>query len=368
MKQRYLALAALLAVSGVSSTALAAADRHPLPGKARDAAASIVAKGVTGVTVVVARNGTEISHEDFGAIAPTAQLPIASASKWLTAAVVMQLVGEGKLSLDKPISTWLPSLAHDAGVITLRQLLSQTSGLGMPGAEMKQDHRISLAQSAKQVTDAPLAHPPGTVFVYGGPGFQVAGAVVEAVTGKPWAEVFRQRIGGPLAMRHTYWTHIGGADQTPAQVAETRNPVLQGGAVSTTADYMHFLAMMAGDGVFEGRRVLKHDAVESILTDQTAGATMTPSGVPMLADAHYALGNWCETWDSHARCSRSSSLGAWGVYPWIDRTSGLYGMVFFYEKKDAFRLLPDTSTIVREIIAANPLSADKQPAIQTKRQ
>jgi CubicO group peptidase (beta-lactamase class C family) len=160
-------------------------------------------------------------------------------------------------------------------------------------------------------------------------------------------------------MRHTYWTHIGATDPTPAQVAETRNPVLQGGAVSTTQDYMNFLAMLAGDGVYKGRRILTHAAVETMLTDQTARATMTPTGVPMLADAHYALGNWCESWAADARCTRSSSLGAWGVYPWIDRATGLYGIVFFHEKKDAFRLLPETSTIVREIIASNSVPARK---------
>jgi len=357
MKFTFLAAPLAVVVIAAGSFGATAAELRPLPAKAREAAGTIVAKGVPGLTVVVGRQGREIAQESFGKIDAAAQLPIASASKWLTAAVVMQLVDEGKLSLDKPISTWLPSIAPDAGAITLRQLLSQTSGLGMAGAEMKQDYRITLAQSAKEVTDAPLAHRPGTVFVYGGPGFQVAGAVVEAVTGKHWQDVFQERIGGPLAMRRTYWTHIGGEDQAPARVAETRNPVLQGGAVSTTEDYMHFLAMLAGDGVYEGRRVLTHAAVETMLTDQTAAATMTPTGVPMLANAHYALGNWCETWGGDGRCTRSSSLGAWGVYPWIDRPSGLYGMVFLYEKNDAFRLLPETSTIVREVI-----DADRAPA------
>lgn len=348
--------AALIALAGAAGAA-GAAELRPLPATARGAAGRIVAQGVPGVTVVVGRQGREIAHESFGTIDPAAQLPIASASKWLTAAVVMQLVGEGKLSLDAPISTWLPSLAPAAGAITLRQLLSQTSGLGMAGAEMKQDYRITLAQSAKEVTDVPLAHPRGTVFAYGGPNFQVAGAVVEAVTGKHWQDVFQERIGGPLAMLHTYWTHIGNTD--PAQVAQTRNPVLQGGAVSTTEDYMHFLAMLAGDGVYQGRRVLTHAAVETLLTDQTAAATMTPTGVAMLDKAHYALGNWCESWAGDARCTRSSSLGAWGVYPWIDRASRLYGIVFFYEKNDAFRLLPETSTIVREVIAADGAPARK---------
>jgi CubicO group peptidase (beta-lactamase class C family) len=324
-----------------------------LPDAARAAARQIVAKGISGVTVVVAGKRGEISRVNVGNITGTSQLPIASASKWLTSAVVLQLVGEGKLSLDKPISTWLPDIAADAGTITLRQLLSQTSGLGLAGAEMRQDHRITLGQSAREVTDAPLVSRPGTTFVYGGPGFQVAGAVVEAVTGQHWEDVFQERIARPLGMDHTYWTHIGAPDTNPAPGAETRNPVLQGGAVSTVEDYMHFLSMVANNGRYNGRTVLTRDAVKMMLTDQTAAAVMTPTHVPLLDQAHYALGNWCEKWDKLGRCTRSSSLGAWGTYPWIDRPSGLYGIVFLYEKKDAFRILPEVEQILTAVISAD---------------
>jgi CubicO group peptidase (beta-lactamase class C family) len=323
----------------------------PLPPKARAEAEAIVAAGVPGVSVMVGRKGQLLTNVSVGDMGATTQRPIASASKWLTAAVVLQLVGEGKLSLDKPISTWLPDTPPAAGAITLRQLLSQTSGLGPAGAEMAQDHRITLVESAKAITSNPPTTSPGSTFVYGGPGFQVAGAVVEAVTGQPWEEVFQARIAKPLGMTQTHWTHFSRDLDAKFPLAETRNPVLQGGAVGDAQDYMRFLAMLAAGGKHDGHQILSPEAVTFLLADQTASAKRTPSGVALLDSAHYALGNWCEVPDGAGQCGRNSSLGAWGVYPWIDRTSGLYGVVFFYERNDAFRLLPHTTALVADIIA-----------------
>ncbi|HCT5785302.1 TPA: beta-lactamase family protein [Klebsiella variicola] len=70
-----------------------------------------------------------VSLVNFGVQKPNTQYPIASVSKFLTAATVMALVDEGKLSLDQPVSRWLPAFPKIANELTLRQLLSQTSSL-----------------------------------------------------------------------------------------------------------------------------------------------------------------------------------------------------------------------------------------------
>ena len=99
--------------------------------------------------------------------------------------IFLRLVDEGKLSLDKPVSTWLSGAAPEIGKLTLRQLLSQTTGIpNAQNAAMTKD--MTLAQAAKAIGEVPLAHAPGTTFVYGGPGFQIAGAVVEVATGQRW--------------------------------------------------------------------------------------------------------------------------------------------------------------------------------------
>lgn len=310
---------------------------------ANAAAEAIVAKGISGLTVSYASVRGPTVRADVGSITSDTQYPIASASKWLTAAVVMTLVDEGKVSLDKPISTWLPQIKGESGKLTLRHLLSQTSGIagGLGDLyELKQDHRFTLAQSAAEVLARPPIAKPGTDFRYGAPGFQVAGAVVEAVTGQRWEEVFQSRIGRPLGMKDTYWTYMkfGAAPPPPA---ETNNPTLQGGAVSTADDYMRFLKMLAQKGSFDGRQVLSAAAVAEMLSDQTVNATMHPTGASLLVDAHYSLGNWCEAWDAAHHCTRSSSIGAFGAYPWVDGTSGRYGFLFLYKPKDAFAVWPE---------------------------
>jgi CubicO group peptidase (beta-lactamase class C family) len=324
---------------------VAAAD---LPLAARQAAEKIVAESGSGVSIAAGIGAKRSIRSDFGTFDESTQIPIASASKWLTAATVMALVDEGKLSLDKPISTWLPEISGEAGKVTLRQLLSQTSGLAGSLAEtydLAQDHRMTLAQSAQEITGRPLAHARSEVFVYGGPGFQVAGAAVERVTGQRWSQVFDEKIGRPLGMQRTYWTHLKLDRSQQPDPAETLNPVLQGGAVSTAEDYMRFLGMLAQGGRFGGRRILSPAAVDMMLSDQTARARMTPTGASALDNAHYALGNWCETWDRAGRCLRSSSIGAFGVYPWVERKSGRYGIVYVYIPKEAFRFWPQIESI-----------------------
>ncbi|GJB77192.1 hypothetical protein KAM380_016570 [Aeromonas caviae] len=157
-----------------------------LPGIAEKAAREMLAAKAGGFTVVAGQGDRVDAMARFGNIRADTQYPIASASKWFTSAVVMRVVEENGLSLDAPISTWLPNISGESGQLTLRQLLSQTSGLaGSKGEfyDLNQDHRITLADSAQEVASRPLISKPGEVFAYGGPGFQIAGAVAEAVTG-----------------------------------------------------------------------------------------------------------------------------------------------------------------------------------------
>ncbi|MDY0391078.1 MAG: serine hydrolase domain-containing protein [Desulfobulbus oligotrophicus] len=326
-----------------------------LPPKAVQAAEAMIAKGSGGFSVGIGIRDKVISLTSFGDIKADTQYPIASASKFLTAATVMAVVDEGKLQLDAPIATWLPKLPPAAGKLTLRQLLSQTSGLaGAKGEyyDLAQDHRITLEQSALDVAQRPLVSVPGEVFAYGAPGFQVAGAVVEAATGQHWIQVFQEKIATPLGMSHTYWTHLRLDSATELPVAETLNPVLQGGAVSTAADYLRFLSMMANEGVFEGKRVLSKNSVDELLKDQTAKAFMTPAPENPIKGGHYSLGNWCESWDEAGVCLRSSSIGAFGVYPWVERKTGHFGVVFVYQRENAFRLWPEIQAI-RDAVAVD---------------
>jgi len=325
-----LALAGALALAPAAASAETRITGTPPPGFAA-AVEAIVAKGAPGVTAVVMKDGRQLYRVDAGDIAPDAELPVASASKWMTAAVAMSLVDDGHLALDEPIGKRLPQFQGAAGTITLRQLLAQTGGMGSivsNGLDLRQGARMTLAESAAQAAARPLEDPPGTIFKYGGPGFQVVGALAEAATGQRWADLFAARIARPLGLTHTRWTSLR-EPQVPA--AETTNPLLQGGVVTSASDYLKFLTMLAGDGRFEGRQVLSRTAVEEMERLQTGGAKMAwlPPGVDGGGRGiGYALGNWCEAWDADGRCTLVSSPGAFGTYPWIDRKSGLYGIFF----------------------------------------
>jgi len=302
-----------------------------VPAAVRAEMMKVVQSGVPGITAIVMKDGKQVFRLDTGDITPETRYPVASASKWMTAALVMRVVDEGKLSLDAPVCNVLAEFCGDSSAITLRMLLAQTSGEGSlkSFADIRQDPRMTLAQSAAEIAKRKLEDVPGTTFKYGGPGFQVAGAMVEKVTGKRWADLFAERIAEPLGMTHTTWERLPSRGAT---AAETLNPLLQGGVVTTADDYMRFLAMLAAHGRFEGKQILSERAVAEMETAQTLGKPMAyvPRGVK--SKMQYGLGNWCERWQSDGRCTLVSSPGAFGTYPWIDRDSGLYGIFFVKDR------------------------------------
>jgi len=179
MRQMLRRLAVLSVLLSLAAGAVRAADR-----------------GAPGVSLLVYREGTLLYRLDRGDLAPDARLPVASASKWMTAALVMTVVDEGLLSLDEPIGRRLPEFQGPSGEITLRQLLSYTAGQGglLGMSDLLQDSRLTLSESAARIARRSQVDPPGAVFRYGGPSHQVAGALVEQATGRRWADLFAERI------------------------------------------------------------------------------------------------------------------------------------------------------------------------------
>lgn len=297
--------------------------------------------GAPGVTAIVFKDGKRLYRLDVGDIAPDAELPVASASKWMTATLVMTLVDEGKLALDEPIGRRLPQLTGPVAEITLRQLMSFTSGQGslLPMTDLKQDARMPLAESAAAIAARPLEDPPGKVFKYGSGAMQIAGWLVESASGKSWAALFDERIARPLGLAHTHW---GNPLQPGVPAAEVRNPNLQAGVFTTAEDYGRFLQMIAGRGVYDGHRILSEKAFAAMEEAQTQKVDMawTPPGAP--PDAAYAIGHWCEGVKADGHCALASSPGAFGTYPWVDWATG-YSGVFFLKHR-----LPLVSKDLRE--------------------
>ena len=142
-----------------------------------------------GIALILVKDGHIIYDKGFGGFTSHTVIPIASASKWLSAGVIMALVDEGVLSLNDKTSDYL-DYTGDHGEMTVRQLFSHTSGLPghysssrLPGTDhILGDKQITLAESVDLIADVDLLAEPGTQFYYGGLSMQVAGRIAEVAS------------------------------------------------------------------------------------------------------------------------------------------------------------------------------------------
>jgi CubicO group peptidase (beta-lactamase class C family) len=132
---------------------------------------------------------------------------LGSITKQFTSMVIMQLVAEGKLELDEKITTYLPDYRKDTGDrVTITQLLNHTSGIpsytSQPGFfANKSRNPYEVAAFVKELASGDLEFEPGSKFVYNNSGYFLLGAIIEKVTGKPYAQVLQERIFDPLGMK-----------------------------------------------------------------------------------------------------------------------------------------------------------------------
>jgi len=276
--------------------------------------------GLRGAALILRLKGRTVCEVYAGSFGPQTMMPIVSAAKWLSAATILALVDEGKLRLDDSVSHWLPYFKGNKKGITLRQLLSHTSGLPDYLPCMFQP-QLQLDDCARQIGEkTSLAAEPGKEFAYGGAGYTVAGRVAEVAAGLPWAQIFAGRLAQPLGLSHT------GYGTMP-------NPMLSEGQVySSATDYVGFLQMVLDNGMYGGRRVLSPEMIEEMTRDQTVGVKerVSPAG-----DKTYGLGCWRDVVDSTTgRALLLTSPGAGGFVPWVNRTRGMVGVFAVFDRLD----------------------------------
>lgn len=144
---------------------------------------------------------------------PQGKFRIGSITKQFTATLVLQLVEEGKLSLDAKLSDVLPYYRKDTGEkVTIRHLLNHTSGIPSftesPGyQEIRGGNRHGVEEIVTRFCSGDLQFEPGSQFRYNNGGYYILGAVIEKLTGKRYEEVLAERITGPLKMRATGYDH-----------------------------------------------------------------------------------------------------------------------------------------------------------------
>jgi CubicO group peptidase (beta-lactamase class C family) len=288
----------------------------------------------TNVVVMIWSKGTPSGKSDslvykkeMGDFNSKTQAPIASCSKWLTAALVMQFVDEGKISLDDKVVKYLPFLEkYFKSYITIRQCLSQMTGIEDGGGTLKKLVQRKKFDTLEEEVEAFAARDiranPGTDFWYGSIGLNIAGRVLEVVSKKKFDILIKTKLLNPLAMRKTSFSNQDGAI----------NP--SGGAVSTADDYMHFLMMLLNKGKYNGVQVLSENSVNEMLKVQT-NASQIKYAPKSASGFNYASGSWVLE-DSPLPSSPQggrvattlASPGLFGTWPMIDFCRGYAYIVF----------------------------------------
>jgi len=137
----------------------------------------------------------------------------ASNTKTMMATLVLQLVAEHRLALSDPVGKWLPGQVRGGSAITLRMLLNHTSGLFdytddpalAPSLTGHGPHVWTSAEILALVARHPALFEPGTQWSYSNTNYIAIGAVLEKATGRSLAALVRDRIAGPLGLRHTFY-------------------------------------------------------------------------------------------------------------------------------------------------------------------
>jgi CubicO group peptidase (beta-lactamase class C family) len=176
-----------------------------------------VEAGTFNGSVLVSEKGNIIYKKGFGFANMEWNVPnqsdtkfrLGSITKQFTAMLIMQLVEQGKLKLDVPISTYLPDYPKKNGdIITLHHLLTHTSGIpnvtSFPAydTEVMQSYH-SPAQLVKLSSDSTLEFKPGEKFAYSNSGYMLLGYIIEKLTGKTYRQLLQENIFTPLKMTNT---------------------------------------------------------------------------------------------------------------------------------------------------------------------
>jgi D-alanyl-D-alanine carboxypeptidase len=210
-------LAAALLLS--TSSALAAAPTCPTPDFARQAQDLIKpyldAKSFSG-SILVAKDGTPVWRESFGAadrewdVANTAdtKFRLGSITKQFTATAILQLAEQGKLSVDDPISKYYADAPPAWAKVTIKHLLTHTSGIPSYTAlpkffETSSKQPLTPDGIIKLTRDMPLEFEPGSKYAYDNTGYILLGYVIEKVSGETYADYVAKHIFAPLGMKDT---------------------------------------------------------------------------------------------------------------------------------------------------------------------
>lgn len=306
--RRFALLIALLLPAAPATPQLAAQASDPdeaglseaaLNGLADEIASWAAAGDVMGAELLIIKDGAAVLHESVGWSDRERALPlrrnsifrIRSMTKPLLGTAVLMLMEEGRLSLDDPVAMHLPSFDNERSrSITIRQLLTHTSGLGNHGEEdiglpSRGDEYETLRELVDDIGELGPAQAPGE-FHYSDSGSATLGALVAEISRMPVERFIQRRILDPLGMAdtHTRFTPdvpwAGRMNSTyrwsrescgferywePSMDQRFKYFRASGGVYSTPADYARFVTMWMNGGRVGHVRLLSTETVEAAL-------------------------------------------------------------------------------------------------------
>lgn len=210
-------LLAILELIGFAGAARAASSTNGDLAPAMDKEMSAVYQPESpGAAVIVVKNGKVVFRRGYGIanlelnvpVRPEMVFRLCSVTKQFTAAAIMMLVEEGKVSLADDITKYLPNYPTSGKKITIENLLTHTSGIPDYLNKLWPD-RMTENLTPKQVIEVfknePLAFEPGTKADYSNSNYVLLGAIIENVSGKPYRQFIEEQIFKPLGMKHSYY-------------------------------------------------------------------------------------------------------------------------------------------------------------------
>ncbi len=325
-------------------------------------------RGLNGAAlIVVDRDDGIVDEEYWGEFGPDRVSLIASSSKMITAGVLLRLHDDGLLDVDAPVAAVVDWGAGNP-TITPAQLLSNSSGLVglLPdpayspyvcqflAAGTLQDCAANIFSTPDDDADIVA---PDTEFRYGGAQWQVAGAVAEVASGKPWAqlvdEIYVQPCGVETLAYNNHFTQLGTAGfeyptafaADPSTLQPTDNPNMEGGVYVAPPDYAELLLMHLRGGRCGDTEVLSQAALDRMHADRIGPTYDADAGL----GTGYGMGWWVDR-----ESGRISDGGAYGSVPWLDLEDG-YGayLVIEADSNTGLELAQQLFDVVEQAVKSN---------------
>jgi CubicO group peptidase (beta-lactamase class C family) len=274
-----------------------------------------------GKMIVMLWKDTVLYQKITGETTINTQGPIGCSSAWLTAALAMFYVDQGKISLDDPVAKYLPIFAQYAkSYLTIRHCLANTTGIDPEKGGIQKIFQKtkfpSLEEEVNSFSRREIKNNPGEVFYYNNIGTNIVGRILEIVGKKSFDRLMLEKIFRPLGMKRSTF-----ASETAV------NPF--SGGVSTPSDYLKFQAMLLNKGTLGTKKILSESSVAEMQKIQTGEAKII--FVPKQVEGYaYGLGNWIQSDEEHAIYTSPSLSGVW---PYID-TKRKYAFIIFGDSKD----------------------------------